>query len=114
MQKQVSWQNASPVIYKSLQLLDTLTAPARWRVNPFTNAPVLLNFLLVQRAVTVCEGSDWTFRNLYRDDFQGQFIARYIDEILTDLQSVAVFFDNDDYGRGLRNAFVAEAEKSRS
>ena len=62
-------------------------------------------------AVTVCEGSDWTFRNLYRDDFQGQFIARYIDEILTDLQSVAVFFDNDDYGRGLRNAFVAEAKK---
>jgi len=61
--------------------------------------------------VTVCQGSDWTFRNLYRDDFQGQFIARYIDEILTDLQSVAVFFDNDDYGRGLRNAFVEESQK---
>ncbi len=62
-------------------------------------------------AVNVCEGSDWTFRNLYRDDFQGKFIAQYIDKVLTDLQSVAVFFDNDDYGRGLRNAFVAEAEK---
>ena len=61
--------------------------------------------------VSVCEGSDWTFRNLYRDDFQGKFIAQYIDKILTDLQSVAVFFDNDDYGRGLRDAFVAEAEK---
>ena len=61
--------------------------------------------------VNVCEGSDWTFRNLYRDDFQGKFIAQYIDKILTDLRSVAVFFDNDDYGRGLRNAFVAEAEK---
>ena len=61
--------------------------------------------------VTVCEGSDWTFRNLYRDDFQGKFIAQYIDNVLTDLESVAVFFDNDDYGRGLRNAFVAEAEK---
>ena len=61
--------------------------------------------------VTVCEGSDWTFRNLYRDDFQGQFIAQYIDKVLTGLQSVAVFFDNDDYGRGLRNAFVEEAEK---
>ena len=61
--------------------------------------------------VAVCEGSDWTFRNLYRDDFQGQFIAQYIDKILTDLNSVAVFFDNDDYGRGLRNAFVAEAEE---
>ncbi len=61
--------------------------------------------------VTVCEGSDWTFRNLYRDDFQGKFIAQYIDKVLTGLQSVAVFFDNDDYGRGLRNAFVEEAEK---
>ena len=61
--------------------------------------------------VTVCEGSDWTFRNLYRDDFQGKFIAHYIKKILTELQSVAVFFDNDDYGRGLRNAFVAEAKK---
>lgn len=61
--------------------------------------------------VTVCEGSDWTFRNLYRDDFQGKFIAQYLDKILTDIQSVAVFFDNDDYGRGLRNAFVEEAEK---
>ncbi len=61
--------------------------------------------------VAVCEGSDWTFRNLYRDDFQGKFIARYINKVLTDLRSVAVFFDNDDYGRGLRDAFVAEAEK---
>ena len=61
-------------------------------------------------AVNVCEGSDWTFRNLYRDDFQGQFIARYLNEIMT-VRSVAVFFDNDDYGRGLRNAFAAEAER---
>ena len=62
--------------------------------------------------VTVCEGSKWTFRNLYRDDFQGKFIAQYIDNVLTDLETVAVFFDNDDYGRGLRNAFVNEVEKT--
>ena len=62
-------------------------------------------------AVEVCQGSQWTFRNLYHDDFQGKFIAQYIDEVLTDVESVAVFFDNDDYGRGLRNAFVAGAEK---
>ena len=61
--------------------------------------------------VDVCKGSDWTFRNLYRDDFQGKFIAQYIDKVLTDLTSVAVFFDNDDYGRGLRDAFVEESEK---
>lgn len=60
--------------------------------------------------VSVCEGSDWTFRNLYRDDFQGQFIAKYIKNVLTDLQSVAVFYDNDDYGKGLADAFTAEAE----
>ena len=63
-------------------------------------------------AVNVCEGSKWTFRNLYRDDFQGKFIAQYIDNVLTDLETVAVFFDNDDYGRGLRNAFVAEVENT--
>ncbi len=63
-------------------------------------------------AVNVCEGSKWTFRNLYRDDFQGKFIAQYIDNVLTDLEKVAVFFDNDDYGRGLRNAFVEEAKNT--
>ena len=60
--------------------------------------------------VSVCEGSDWTFRNLYRDDFQGTFIARYIKNVLTDYNSVAVLFDNDDYGRGLRDSFTAEAK----
>ena len=62
-------------------------------------------------AVEVCEGSSWTFRNLYHDGFQGKFIAQYLDNVLTGIESVAVFFDNDAYGRGLRNAFVAEAEK---
>lgn len=61
--------------------------------------------------VNVCVGSDWTFRNLYRDDFQGTFIAKYIKNVLTQFQTVAVLFDNDDYGRGLRDAFAAEAKK---
>ena len=60
--------------------------------------------------VNVCKGSDWTFRNLYRDDFQGQFIAKYIKSVLPELQNVAVLFDNDDYGRGLADAFTMEAE----
>ena len=60
--------------------------------------------------VSVCEGSDWTFRNLYRDDFQGEFIAKYIKNVLTEVQSVGVLFDNDDYGRGLKDSFAAEAE----
>ena len=61
--------------------------------------------------VSVCEGSDWTFRNLYRDDFQGQFIAKYIKNSLEVFKSVAILFDNDDYGRGLRDGFSAAAEE---
>ncbi len=61
--------------------------------------------------VSVCEGSDWTFRNLYRDDFQGEFIANYIQNSLKEFQAVAILFDNDDYGRGLRDGFSAAAEK---
>ena len=61
--------------------------------------------------VSVCEGSDWTFRNLYRDDFQGEFIANYIKNFLKTFQTVAILFDNDDYGRGLRDGFTAAAEK---
>ncbi|MDE0467592.1 MAG: ABC transporter substrate-binding protein [Candidatus Poribacteria bacterium] len=61
--------------------------------------------------VSVCEGSDWTFRNLYRDDFQGEFIANYIKNYMKEFQTVAILFDNDDYGRGLRDGFSAAAEE---
>lgn len=60
--------------------------------------------------VNVCIGSEWTFRNVYRDDFQGQFLARYVRQRLN-LKRVAVFYDNDDYGTGLKNAFLEEAQK---
>ena len=59
--------------------------------------------------VNVCKGSDYTFRNLYRDDFQGAFAAKYIKTVLTKVETVAVFFDNDDYGRGLRDSFKKSA-----
>ncbi len=61
--------------------------------------------------VNVCVGSEWTFRNLYRDDFQGQFVAKYIKKVLPEFESVAIFFDNDDYGRGLRDGFTVAAEE---
>ena len=61
--------------------------------------------------VRVCVGSDWTFRNLYRDDFQGAFVARYIKNVLGDIQKIGIFFDNDDYGRGLKDGFTEVAEE---
>ena len=60
--------------------------------------------------VDVCRGSDWTFRNLYNDAYQGVSLARYVHDSLG-LARVAIFYDNDDYGLGLKDAFVAEAEK---
>ncbi len=59
--------------------------------------------------IHVCEGSDYTFRNLYRDDYQGTFLANYTKNVLG-LDRVAVFFDNDDYGKGLKDAFVKQAQ----
>ena len=61
--------------------------------------------------VDVAAGSDWTFRNIYRDDFQAAFAAKYIKNVLGDIQKVAIFFDNDDYGRGLKESFAAEAKE---
>ena len=60
--------------------------------------------------VRVCVGSDWTFRNLYRDDFQGAFAAKYIKNVLGNIQKIAIFFDNDDYGRGLKDGFTDAAK----
>jgi branched-chain amino acid transport system substrate-binding protein len=55
------------------------------------------------------QGKTWSFRNIYRDDFQGKFLARYIARVMG-LKKVAVFHDMNDYGIGLADAFRAEAD----
>jgi len=55
------------------------------------------------------KGEGWTFRVVYRDDFQAEFLAQYIDEILG-LERVAVMYELADYHIGLLKAFVPEAE----
>ncbi|MBF0480753.1 MAG: ABC transporter substrate-binding protein [Desulfovibrionaceae bacterium] len=54
------------------------------------------------------QGETWSFRTIYRDDFQGRFLARYIARVMG-LRRVAVFHDMNDYGLGLAEAFQAEA-----
>lgn len=54
------------------------------------------------------KGLAWSFRDVFRDDFQGRFLARYAAEALG-LKKVAVFYENNDYGIGLKDAFVAAA-----
>ncbi|MFC1856114.1 ABC transporter substrate-binding protein, partial [Thermodesulfobacteriota bacterium] len=56
------------------------------------------------------KGSIWTFRSVYRDDFQGAFLATYAKKVLN-LKKVAIFYENNDYGIGLKKAFEDEAKK---
>jgi branched-chain amino acid transport system substrate-binding protein len=74
------------------------------------NRKGVLQFSPGSTNVKVCVGSPWTFRNLYRDDFQGQLLARYSKETLG-AKTAAVFYDNDDYGKGLMQSCKEEAAK---
>ncbi len=70
----------------------------------------ILQFSPGSTNIDVARLSEWTFRNLYHDGYQGISVARYIKNVLGH-DSAAVFYDDDDYGLGLRDAFVEEAEK---
>ncbi|MGE3854917.1 MAG: ABC transporter substrate-binding protein [Planctomycetota bacterium] len=60
--------------------------------------------------VKVCAGAEYAFRNLYRDDYQGDQIALYLKNALG-LNKAAVLYDNDDYGKGLKDSFTERAKK---
>lgn len=54
------------------------------------------------------QGRVWSFRNVYRDDFQGRYLAEYALRKLG-IKRVAVFYEENDYGVGLKNAFIESA-----
>ena len=58
----------------------------------------------------VCAGSEWTFRNFYCNKFQGALAAEHSKNVLGNLKKIAVFFDNDDYGRRLKDGFTDAAK----
>ncbi len=76
--------------------------------KPIYKAAEILQFSPASTNPMVTKGSEWTFRNIYDDDFQGYSLAHYVYDRLH-LQSVGVFYDNDDYGIGLKDAFIREA-----
>ncbi len=73
----------------------------------YTEAKLVM-FSPASTNVNVTRGSDYVFRNIFTDDFQGQCLARYAGEVLG-LKKVAILFDNDDYGTGLKESFKAKA-----
>ncbi|UCG13831.1 MAG: ABC transporter substrate-binding protein [Deltaproteobacteria bacterium] len=60
--------------------------------------------------VDIGKMSPFYFRNVYKDDFQGAFLARYVDEI-RGFRKVAIFYEVNDYSMGLMSAFMKEAIK---
>ena len=60
--------------------------------------------------VDIGKMSPYYFRNVYKDDFQGAFLARYVDEV-KGFKRVAIFYEVNDYSMGLMSAFMKEAMK---
>ena len=56
------------------------------------------------------KSSPYYFRNVYKDDFQGDFLARYAKRVKK-FKKVAIFYEVNDYAMGLKNAFVRQAKK---
>ncbi len=76
--------------------------------SAYTEAKMVM-FSPASTNVNVTKNSDYVFRNIFTDDFQGQSLASYAGEILG-AKKVAILFDNDDYGRGLKESFKKKAE----
>ncbi|MGB9690885.1 MAG: ABC transporter substrate-binding protein [Candidatus Sumerlaeaceae bacterium] len=76
--------------------------------SAYTEAKMVM-FSPASTNVNVTKNSDYVFRNIFTDDFQGQSLARYAGEILG-AKKVGILFDNDDYGRGLKESFKKKAE----
>ncbi|MBL7211065.1 MAG: ABC transporter substrate-binding protein [Desulfobacteraceae bacterium] len=60
--------------------------------------------------VTIGKMSPYYFRNVYKDDFQGFFLAKYADRI-KGFKKMAIFYEVNDYSMGLMLAFMKEAKK---
>jgi len=57
-------------------------------------------------------GKGWFFRNCYTDDYQGQYLASHVVPKLLKKNKVAIFYENNDYAIGLKDAFVVGAKMS--
>lgn len=59
------------------------------------------------------EAGAYSFRMVPPDPLQGRFLAEALSRVLPDGGRVALFYVNDDYGRGLRAALVASLDTGR-
>ena len=93
-----------------LAVLGHLCSSSTLAAQPYYDKGGLVEFSPTSTHVDVGKGSIWTFRDVYRDDFQGEFLAKYAKDALG-LETVAIFFENNDYGIGLKDSFEKKATK---
>ncbi|MBN2808549.1 MAG: ABC transporter substrate-binding protein [Deltaproteobacteria bacterium] len=55
------------------------------------------------------KSSPYYFRNVYKDDFQGDFLANYAEKVRK-FKKIAIFYEVNDYAMGLKEAFVRQAK----
>lgn len=78
------------------------------------NAAEVVQIAPTSSAVTYSEAGPYSFRLVPPDDQQGRFLAETLmREAGDDSLRVALFYVNDDYGRGLRRAFLAAFDTTR-
>jgi branched-chain amino acid transport system substrate-binding protein len=58
----------------------------------------------------ITKNNDWYFRVIFNNSEQGAMLANYVQKILGH-QKAYVFYDEDEYGRTLKDAFVQTAER---
>lgn len=75
----------------------------------YTQAEMVM-FSPASTNVDVTLGSKYIFRNIFTDAFQGQSLAEYAGTVLGK-KNVAILFDNDDYGTGLKESFKTKAKE---
>lgn len=59
--------------------------------------------------VNIGKMSPYYFRNVYKDDFQGLFLAKYVSKV-KGFKKVVIFYEVNDYSMGLMLAFMKEAK----
>lgn len=80
---------------------------------PLYNANRIVQIAPTSTAVAYSQSGPFSFRMVPADSEQGGFLAHALDSLYPAGARLAVMFVNDDYGRGLRTALLAQLDSTR-
>jgi branched-chain amino acid transport system substrate-binding protein len=78
--------------------------------SPIYNDAEIVQIAPTSTATRYAEAGPYSFRLVPPDDRQGAFLAQSLSTLFPAGARVAVFYVNDDYGRGLRTALLASLD----